>query len=71
MFKFLRIKNIVEHIFDPYFTTKSKSQGTGIGLYMSRQIVEKMYDGRLFVAPHPSKTCFKMRLNYKTQKEES
>ena len=64
-------ESIIENIFNPYFTTKPKSQGTGIGLYMSRQIVEKMYEGRLVVEPNPSSTCFKMRLHYQTQKEES
>ncbi len=62
-------ESIIKNIFDPYFTTKSKAQGTGIGLYMSRQIVEKMYEGRLVVSPHPTKTCFKMRLKYQTQRE--
>jgi signal transduction histidine kinase len=39
--------DIAPHILDPYFTTKEKSGGTGLGLYMSRTIVEKSLGGSL------------------------
>jgi signal transduction histidine kinase len=39
--------DIKHRIFEPYFTTKSKEDGTGIGLYMSSEIVNKHLDGTL------------------------
>ena len=43
-------KDIVERVFEPYFTTKHQSQGTGIGLYMSREIIVKNMNGEITVA---------------------
>ncbi len=42
-------KDILNKIFDAYFTTKHQSQGTGIGLYMTYQIISKHLFGHIEV----------------------
>ncbi len=37
----------LEKIFEPYFSTKSSSQGTGLGLFMSRLIIQKSFRGSI------------------------
>ena len=41
---------ILDKIFEPYFTTKHNSTGTGIGLYMCDQIISKYMNGVIDVS---------------------
>jgi PAS domain S-box-containing protein len=49
-------------IFEPYFTTKHASQGTGLGLFMSKLIVEKSLNGILTYSDTPEGACFSINL---------
>lgn len=42
-------ETIINKIFEPYFTTKHKYQGTGLGLYITRKIINSSMEGEIYV----------------------
>jgi PAS domain S-box-containing protein len=54
--------DIMDRIFEPYFTTKGPQQGTGIGLFMSKTIIEKNMGGRLSVRNAPKGAEFRIEV---------
>ncbi|MGE0084827.1 MAG: ATP-binding protein [Desulfococcaceae bacterium] len=67
-------KNIMEKIFDPYFTTKPRDEGTGIGLSVVHGIVER-HGGAISVESSPGEgTVFRIcfpQLEYAPEAAES
>ncbi len=50
----------MKHIFDPYFTTKFTKEGTGLGLYMAKMMIENSMHGQLHVRNQNDGACFEI-----------
>lgn len=55
-------KENIEKIFEPYFTTKHKSRGTGLGLFMSKMICEQGLNATLDVKSKKHTTTFSIKI---------
>jgi C4-dicarboxylate-specific signal transduction histidine kinase len=55
-------KEYMDLIFEPYFTTKESLKGTGLGLYMSKMIIEKNMGGELSVENTSDGAMFKVKI---------
>jgi len=63
-------ENIRTRILEPFFTTKPPGQGTGLGLYITHDIVVNRHHGLLQIKSKPGETKFKITLPKRIREEE-
>ena len=66
-------EEIISRLFEPFFTTKPRGEGSGLGLDIVRQIVQK-HDGEIQVSSQSGRTTFSLYfplpIDLKDRKEE-
>lgn len=55
-------EKIMDKIFDPYFTTKQQSKGTGHGLSMAKMIIEESFNGKIKATDSKGGACFEIEI---------
>ena len=58
---------LIDRIFEPYFTTKETNKGTGLGLYMSKKILQEHLNGDIFVQNKNSGAEFSIILDIENE----
>jgi len=53
---------VLQHMFEPYYTTKHKSQGTGLGLYILKMIIENGMGGKAYIRNDIKGAIFTMHI---------